>query len=287
LDLERPSSGIVQQAASRGPLAAAAAALTNLLRPKLGSVSSLPSNRIGVTIADLQVNYGRRTALEGVSGSFAPGSLTAVVGPNGAGKSSLLKAIAGLHLPRAGAITYSHPLRCSLAYLPQQSDVDREYPVSVEELVALGAWRSMGPFRALSQASRPAIDGAIAQVGLEGLAGRQIGELSVGQLRRALFARLIVQDCFLILLDEPFAGVDEETTAELLRLIQTWHREQRTVIAVMHDLEVVRRCFPETLLLARRCLSWGDTGTTLSPDNWAAANRAMRTEFRSTHGSIR
>src|SRR5207244_2712767 len=116
-------------------------------------------------------------------------------------------------------ITYSQPIRSRLAYLPQQSELDRDYPVTVAELVALGAWRNIGAFRPLSENLRLSIDRAIAQVVLEGLAGRLIAELSAGQLRRALFARLIVQDASLILLDEPFAAIDEDTTAELIELI--------------------------------------------------------------------
>jgi zinc/manganese transport system ATP-binding protein len=186
-----------------------------------------------------------------------------VVGPNGAGKSSLLKALAGALPLRDGDITYSQPTRGRLAYLPQQSELDRDYPVTVAELVALGAWRSIGAFRPLSKNLLPSIDGAIAQVGLESFSDRLIVELSAGQLRRALFARLIVQDASLILLDEPFAGIDEDTTAELFQLIKSWHSEQRTIIAVMHDIDQVRAYFPSTLLLARRCISWGDTETAL------------------------
>jgi zinc/manganese transport system ATP-binding protein len=113
-------------------------------------------------------------------------------------------------------------------------------------------------------------------VGLEGFADRLIAELSAGQFQRALFARLIVQDASLILLDEPFAAVDEDTTAELIQLIKSWHREHRTIIAVMHDLDQVRANFPNTLLLARQCIAWADTELALCADNLATANRAMR-----------
>jgi len=209
-----------------------------------------------------------------------------VIGPNGAGKSSLLKTLAGVQPLRGGDITFSQPIRGRLAYLPQQSEVDRDYPVTVAELVALGAWRSMGAFRPLSKNLLPSIDRAIAQVGLEGFADRLIAELSAGQLRRALFARLIVQDASLILLDEPFAAIDEDTTAELVKLIKSWHDEQRTIIAVMHDLDLVRGYFPSTLLLARRCIAWADTETVLCPDNLASANSAMRQRVGDPLGAI-
>ena len=241
---------------------------------------------IAIMVTNVRVAYGRRVALEDVSGIFGSGSLTAVVGPNGAGKSSLLKTLAGVQPLRGGDITYSQPILGRLAYLPQQSELDRDYPITVAELVALGAWRNMGAFRRLSENLLPSIDTAIAQVGLEGFADRLIAELSVGQLRRALFARLIVQDASLILLDEPFAAIDENTTAELVQLIKSWHGEQRTIIAVMHDLDQVRSAFPSTLLLARRCIAWADTETALCADNLASANSAMRKQVIDPLGAI-
>jgi zinc/manganese transport system ATP-binding protein len=241
---------------------------------------------IAITVANVRVNYGGRIALEDVSGIFGAGSLTAVVGPNGAGKSSLLKVLAGMQSLRGGDITYSRPIRGRFAYLPQQSELDRDYPITVAELVALGAWRSIGAFRPLAENLLPSIDRAVAQVGLEGLADRLIAELSAGQFRRALFARLIVQDASLILLDEPFAAIDEDTTAELLQLIKSWHGEQRTIIAVMHDLDQVRAYFPSTVLLARRCIAWADTELALCADNLALANSAMRKQVVDPQGAI-
>jgi zinc/manganese transport system ATP-binding protein len=209
-----------------------------------------------------------------------------VVGPNGAGKSSLLKTLAGVQPLRRGNITYSQPIRGRLAYLPQQSELDRDYPVTVAELVALGAWRSIGAFRPLPANLLPSIDRAIAQVKLEGFADRLIAELSAGQLRRALFARLIVQDASLILLDEPFAAIDEDTTAELVQLIKSWHGEQRTIVAVMHDLDQVRAYFPSALLLARQCIAWADTEMVLCADNLASANNAMRKQVVDPVGAV-
>jgi zinc/manganese transport system ATP-binding protein len=260
------------------------AALRRWLDPGYRPQLAVRRDGIAITVANVGVAYGGRIALESISGIFGPGSLTAVVGPNGAGKSSLLKALAGVQPLRGGDITYSQPIRGRLAYLPQQSELDRDYPITVAELVALGAWRSIGAFRQLSENLLPSIDGAIAQVGLEDFADRLVAELSVGQFRRALFARLIVQDASLILLDEPFAAVDEDTTAELIQLIKSWHHEQRTIIAVMHDLDQVRACFPTTLLLARHCIAWAETELALRGDKLAAANAAMRKQVVDPHG---
>jgi zinc/manganese transport system ATP-binding protein len=214
-----------------------------------------------VALRDVTVRYGRRVALEGLSGQFVSGSLTAVVGANGAGKSTLLAAIAGTVPLVGGAVDC--PARERLAYLPQLAAMDGDFPLTVAELIALGGWRDFGVFRAPGAALRVRAAAAAATVGLAGRLRRRIGELSVGELQRALFARLILQDAAVILLDEPFAAVDAQTMSVLLGQVARWHREGRTVIAVLHDLDLVRARFPATLVLARRCVAWGPTETAL------------------------
>jgi zinc/manganese transport system ATP-binding protein len=210
-----------------------------------------------VILHDVTVRYGRRLALEAVTGEFAAGSLTAVVGANGAGKSTLLAAIAGVVRLAGGVVNC--PARQRLAYLPQLTAIDRGYPLKVAELIALGGWREFGAFRAPGKALLARAAAAAETVGMVGRLERQIDEISVGELQRALFARLILQDAAVILLDEPFAAVDASTMAVLLDQVTQWHHEGRTVIAVLHELEVVHRRFPATLVLARRCLAWGTT----------------------------
>ena len=216
----------------------------------------------GVLLREVTVRYGRRTALAGVSGEFAPGSLTAVVGANGAGKSTLLAAIAGVVRLAGGVV--QRPLRQRLAYLPQLAAIDRDYPVTVAELITLGGWREFGAFRSPGAALRAGAAAAAATVGLSARFGRPIGEISAGELQRALFARLIVEDAAVILLDEPFAAVDPQTLTVLLDQVTRWHAEGRTVIAVLHDLGLVRARFPATLVLAQRCLAWGPTEAVLA-----------------------
>jgi zinc/manganese transport system ATP-binding protein len=220
------------------------------------------SDAAAILLRDVTVRYGRRLALDAVSGVFEPGSLTAVVGANGAGKSTLLAAIAGTVRLSRGAVR--RPARDRLAYLPQQAVLDTGYPLSVAELIALGGWRELGPFRAPSAALRTRIADAVDAVGLTGRLDRWIAELSAGELQRALFARLMLQDAAAILLDEPFAAVDAQTTAALLQQIDRWHAEGRTVVAVLHDLDLVRSRFPTTLVLSQRCLSWGATTAALA-----------------------
>jgi zinc/manganese transport system ATP-binding protein len=216
---------------------------------------------VGVLLREVSVRFGRRVALEAVSGEFASGSLTAVIGANGAGKSTLLAAIAGVVRLTGGTVECA--ARRRLAYLPQLSAIDRDYPLSVAELIALGGWREIGAFRAPSAALRQRIAAAAETVGLSGRLERAIGEISVGELQRALFGRLILQDATVILLDEPFAAVDAQTLSVLLDQITRWHEEGRTVIAVLHDLDLVQARFPSTLVLARRCLAWGPTEAAL------------------------
>jgi zinc/manganese transport system ATP-binding protein len=228
-----------------------------------------------IGVRDLSVGYGERLALEGVTGDFAPASMTAIVGPNGAGKSTLLKALAGIIRPITGEVTCSALARHRLAYLPQQAELDRGFPITVAELVALGDWRNFGSIREPPSRLAADVHAAVATVGLEAFIDRQIAELSVGQFQRALFARLVLQDADVILLDEPFAALDESTTDQLLNLLQRWREKGQTIVAVLHDLDRVRLHFPSTLLLARSPIAWGETSLSLSADNLARAHLAL------------
>jgi zinc/manganese transport system ATP-binding protein len=228
----------------------------------LGAFGVTPA---ALELADLTVCYGRRPAVHHLSGRFAPGSLTAIVGPNGAGKSTLLRALAGLQKPESGRIAHEGEAR--IALLPQLASLDRAFPIACRDVVMQGLWPRIGAFRAVPSDEQARVDAALAAVGLAGLAKRPVGSLSSGQLQRLLFARLLVQDADILLLDEPFNAVDAKTAADLLRLIRQWHGEGRTVIAVLHDLDLVAREFPETLLLARDLIAWGPTDQALSPAN--------------------
>lgn len=231
-----------------------------------------------IRLDDVTLGYDRHPAVHHLTGEIAPGALLAVVGPNGAGKSTLLKGLVGVIAPLGGRIDRGALRAREIAYLPQAASLDRSFPIDVFDLVATGLWGRLGAFGGVSADARRRTGEAIAGVGLTGFERRPIGTLSGGQLQRALFARLALQDAPVILLDEPFAAIDAQTVADLLDLIGRWRTERRTVVAVLHDLDTVRRVFPETLLLARRAVAWGPTAEALRPERLLEA-RGMQEAF--------
>jgi zinc/manganese transport system ATP-binding protein len=226
-----------------------------------------------IVLENVTVAYDRHPAVHHVSGRFAPGSLTAIVGPNGAGKTSLVRAITGAGPVEGGRIDRGRLAASDIAYLPQQAALDRSFPIVCRDVVLMGNWRRVGLFRRLGRGEREAAEEALAAVGLAGFGDRPIASLSAGQFQRLLFARTLREDCPVVVLDEPFTAIDARTTADLLGVVARWHGEGRTVIAVLHDHDLVRAHFPETLLLAREAIAWGGTGTVLTPANALRARR--------------
>ena len=216
---------------------------------------------------DLSLGYDRYPAVNRLCGKIAEGSLTAIVGPNGAGKTTVLKGVTGTLRPLEGRIAFGKIARDDIAYLPQQSDVDRSFPIAVADLVAMGLWREIGGFAGLRAIHRARVAEAISAVGLEGFEKRQIGSLSGGQMQRALFARLLLQNARLVLLDEPFTAIDAKTMADLIDVVRRWHGEGRTVLAVLHDFDTVRAHFPRTMMLARELVAHGPTAQVLTAEN--------------------
>ena len=157
--------------------------------------------------------------------------------------------------------------------------------MSVYDLVSMGLWSRSGVLGGIGRADRARIEEALAAVGLTGFERRPIGTLSGGQMQRTLFARLLLQDAALILLDEPFTAIDAKTTADLLDLVRRWHAEARTVVAVLHDIDLVRRVFPETLLIAREPVAWGPTAET-SERREPAAGAPDGRGLRSSRGRL-
>ena len=222
---------------------------------------------------DVTLGYDRHPAVHHLSGEVASGALLAVVGPNGAGKSTLFRGLVGILKPLAGAIVTGDLDVRDIAYLPQTVDIDRSFPISVFDFVGTGLWRSIGLFGGMGQSARDRIAHSLAAVGLNGFENRTIGTLSGGQMQRMLFARVLLQDARLIVLDEPFNAVDTKTSADLLALVRRWHAEKRTVLAALHDMDLVRANFPDTLLLARGPVAWGATSEILTAGNLLQARR--------------
>jgi zinc/manganese transport system ATP-binding protein len=222
---------------------------------------------------DLTLAYQRHPALHHLSARIRRGSLTAVVGPNGCGKSTLLKAIMGELAPVEGRLLRHRLTTADIAYLPQLGSIDRDFPLNAGDFLASGMWQQSGAFAGLPVGSTEAIGQALAKVGLNDFERRQIGKLSGGQMQRLLFARLLLQDKPVVLLDEPFNAIDTRTAADLMMVVTQWHGEARTVLVVTHDLDNVRAHFPETLLLARELVAHGKTTQVLTAANMFKARQ--------------
>jgi zinc/manganese transport system ATP-binding protein len=228
-----------------------------------------------IRLRNLTLGYERHPAVHHVSVALPAGDLVAVVGPNGAGKSTLIKALAGLLRPMQGHLEGMPPHRPRLwgrsapaglrvAYLPQQAEMDRSFPITVADMVAMGLWHEVGALGRLSSRQHQRVQQALDAVGLSGFGHRTIATLSGGQFQRALFARLSLQDAPVILLDEPFVGVDSRTVRDLMQLLLRWHAQGRTVLAVLHDMDLVQAHFPTTWLLARELVAAGPTAQVLT-----------------------
>jgi manganese/zinc/iron transport system ATP- binding protein len=218
----------------------------------------------------LTASYSSRPALWDVDAVVPAGTLAAVVGPNGSGKSTLLKAAVGLIELDAGHVLIegrpAREARGRVAYVPQRDEVDWDFPITVREVVEMGRYRSAGWIRRLSAADHRHVDESLEKVRMTSLADRQIGELSGGQRQRAFIARALAQDAPVMMLDEPFAGVDARTEATLLDLLAGIRDSGRTVIVVHHGIGTVRSRFDWALLLNVRAIACGPAAEVLTPE---------------------
>ena len=209
----------------------------------------------------LRVRYRHVEALQDVSFATSCGACVALIGPNGAGKSTLLKAVAGLLPIAAGRILWrgTKVARWSreIAYLPQRENVDWQFPITVRGVVRMGRYPQAGWWRAFSLADETAIERAIGLMDLTELADRQISHLSGGQQQRVFLARALAQEAHVLLLDEPFTGLDRNAKATLAPLLRRLTEEGRLVIAAHHDMDTVREIYDEVLLLHRHAIAFG------------------------------
>jgi ABC-type Mn2+/Zn2+ transport system ATPase subunit len=223
-----------------------------------------------LVIENVSVNYRRVLALADVSLATSCGNRVALIGPNGAGKSTLLKAIAGLVPRTAGTIrwrgTAVKKWSREFAYLPQREEVDWSFPITVRGLVEMGRYPQTGWWRAFSSADTEAVDRALEALALQDLQHRQIRELSGGQQQRTFLARALAQEAHVLLLDEPFTGLDRNASQLLGDLLAKLAHEGRLVIASHHDLNTVPNLFDEALVLATRPLAFGPVSEILTPE---------------------
>lgn len=230
-----------------------------------------------VTVQDLTVRYGDVLALKDASLELKNSRICGLVGMNGSGKSTLFKAIMGLVKPDSGTVRVNGgtPAQArksaAIGYVPQSEDVDWAFPVSVHDVVMMGRYGHMGFTRRPSKADKLAVDEALERVELTDYAQRQIGQLSGGQKKRAFVARGIAQDATILLLDEPFAGVDKRSEATITRLLREQARAGAAILISTHDLHALPELADEAVLLMQRVLMHGDPKTVLRPENLAMA----------------
>ncbi|MFV0445979.1 MAG: metal ABC transporter ATP-binding protein [Planctomycetaceae bacterium] len=224
-----------------------------------------------LSIHDMTVAYHRKPVVWDVEYDAPPGKLIAIVGPNGAGKSTLLKACLGLVAKVSGEVRFFgkpyDAVRGRIAYVPQRTTVDWEFPVSALDVVAMGLYRKIGWFRPVTKSYREQARAALDRVGLADYAQRQISQLSGGQQQRVFLARALVQDAGLYLMDEPFAGVDAATETAILGLLRELRSSGRTALVVHHDLETVREYFDDVLLLNMRLVATGPVAQVFTREN--------------------
>ena len=239
--------------------------------------SPTPSSGPVVAVDDLAVRYGDTIALDGVDLHLQGGLVHGLIGMNGSGKSTLFKAMMELAKPSRGRVELfgAAPAKARhagrVAYAPQNEAVDWAFPVSVRDVVAMGRYGRLGRTRRLRREDHAAIEEALERVELTGLADRQIGALSGGQRKRAFVARGLAQGAELLLLDEPFAGVDKRSEATLTTLLRGLAADGRTVIVSTHDLIAVPELCDEVALINRRIVAQGSPAETLVPELLAAA----------------
>ncbi len=221
-------------------------------------------------IRNLALGYPDLTLFRGLSMDIERGATLAVLGANGSGKSTIVKLLLGLMKPLSGKLIWPDGPPREIGYLAQMTEFDRRFPIRVRDLAAMGAWKSFGLLGRVDRATARKVDAALEAAGVYDIADKSLHTLSGGQLQRALFARVIMQDAPLILLDEPFAAVDQTTEAHLLTLIDRWRDEGRAVVLVVHDLSSILDHCSHALLLGNGTASHGPVDTLLTPERLVA-----------------
>ncbi len=211
-----------------------------------------------IELDHLVAGYHRQAITPSLSGIIETGSMTAIVGVNGCGKSTLLKTLAGFIPPVSGTLRWTAG-RPTIGWLAQRHALESQFPLTVQDVVSMGAWPRISLLKALDRGVRMRVAAALERVGLSSMARVTIDQLSGGQFQRMLFARVLLQQAPLVMLDEPFTGVDEATRRVLMALMTEMNRQGQTLLAVLHDSQRVSDYFPETLHLKAEQAYWGST----------------------------
>ena len=203
-------------------------------------------------IKQLSVSYGKQPVFKQLDLNFRPGTITGIIGPNGAGKSTLIKGTLGLIKRTGEAFIEGQPLkqmRQKIAYVEQRAALDLTFPISVFEVVLTGCYGQLGLFKSPGRVEHEAVKAALAQVNLLEFADRQIGALSGGQLQRVFVARAIVQQADIVILDEPFVGIDMKSEQDIMHVLRQWREAGKTIIVVHHDLNKVHDYFDDLVIM--------------------------------------
>jgi manganese/iron transport system ATP-binding protein len=268
MTLQHPATGAVRGAASGGP------------------VASLDVRGVTVTYPN------GNTALQDASFALGPGTICGLVGVNGSGKSTLFKSIMGFVTPRAGEVlisgmaTREAQRRNLVAYVPQSEDIDWNFPVLVHEAVMMGRYGQMGFLRIPSVEDKRKVDEALERVGMSAFRNRQIGELSGGQKKRVFLARALAQEGLVILLDEPFTGVDVKTEAAIVALLHELKAQGHLMLVSTHNLGSVPDFCDQVVLVLRTVLAAGPTETTFTQANLERAFGGVLRHFRLDGSSL-
>ena len=227
---------------------------------------------------DIVLGYNNKALVNTVNFSLSKGEICAVIGHNGSGKTTLVRTLMGLHFPLSGHFEWHDQKKKDVAYLGQNTLFDSNFPLRVKDVVAMGSWDDLGFWASIDQSKADHIDHALIRTGLTAMADRPLYECSSGQLQRCFFARAIVQNSPLILLDEPFSTIDQTTEAKLVEIIQEWRDEGRAIMIVLHDLSAVMGISDTCLLLGNGKASYGPTKAIVTTENLMAHRYLSQTQ---------
>ncbi len=233
------------------------------------TTESKPVAPVLLTVDGLTVSYNGDPAIENVGFEVRSGERVAVIGPNGAGKSTLFQALLGLLQPRSGSVKFTGIDREHIGYVPQSEGIQWDFPVTVRDVVMMGRTRRIGWFRFPGKSDAQAVSDALARVGMSGFVQRQVGELSGGQRRRVFIARALAQEAQMLVLDEPFSGVDVQAQRELMDVLDQLNHEGLTILLSTHDLDLAYNRFDKVLALRRSVIGFGEPSAVYTPDRLA------------------